>query len=95
MKINVQRPSVKDAYGGGGVATLHTRVYKGKTLVLSPRNLERYAVISAATVLKSLTFLARMSRMTSRRPLLYASCSSWESFGAAPSCTRIISSKKG
>lgn len=76
MKINVQKSSAKDAYEGGGVAVLRKEVYRGKTLVLSPRNLERYAVISEATVLKSLTFLARMSRMTSRRPLLYASCSS-------------------
>ena len=65
--------------------------YKGKTLELSPRNLARYAVISPATMLKSLIFLERMSWMISRKPLPN---SGEEPSGLAPKSTRILSSAR-
>ncbi len=67
--------------------------YKGKTLELSPRNLARYAVISPATMLKSLIFLERISWMTSLRPLPNSSGEE-PSSGLAPRSTRILSSAK-
>ena len=66
-------------------------VYKGKTLELSPRNLARYAVISPATMLKSLIFLERMSWMISRKPFPNSSGEE-PSSGLAPRSTRILSS---
>lgn len=65
--------------------------YKGKILELSPRNLARYAVISPATMLKSLIFLERMSWMISLRPLPNSSGEE-PSSGLAPKSTRILSS---
>ena len=69
--------------------------YKGKTLELSPRYLARYAVISPATMLKSLIFLDRMSWMTSLKPLPNLGESGEEpSCGLAPRSTRILSSAR-
>ena len=68
-------------------------VYKGKTLELSPRNLARYAVISPATMLKSLIFLERMSWMISRKPFPNSSGEE-PSSGLAPRSTRILSSAR-
>ena len=67
--------------------------YKGKTLERSPRNLARYAVISPATMLKSLTFLERMSWMISLKPLPNSSGEE-PSSGLAPRSTRILSSAR-
>ena len=66
-------------------------VHRGKTLELSPRNLARYAVISPATMLKSLIFLERMSWMISRKPFPNSSGEE-PSSGLAPRSTRILSS---
>ena len=67
--------------------------YKGKTLELSPRYLARYAVISPATMLKSLIFLERMSWMISLKPLPNSSGEE-PSSGLAPRSTRILSSAR-
>ena len=68
-------------------------VYNGKILKRSPRNLARYAVISPATMLKSFTFLERMSWMISRKPFPNSSCEE-PSSGLAPKSTRILSSAR-
>ena len=84
-------PQHRENYGRSSFST--SLAYKGKTLELSPRNLARYAVISPATMLKSLIFLERMSWMISLRPLP-KSFGEEPSSGLAPRSTRILSSAK-